>query len=177
MMYPEIEWTVLALFRLEDPKRISKFHRAVSRLEAEGIMGDLDEGPQNVLIDMYELQFAIKELLPVSSYDLIVTHGSESEFIKHRRYGETGQAVTSMWKNGMVTADHLWRFAYEEGTGKDLIDPSADADQSFKMPHKLWVCKKNIMTKGYGFTDDSLTTKAAPKKEAFRQLLLKDQGL
>lgn len=176
MMYPEIEWTVLALFGQEDPKRISKFHKAVSRLGAKGIMGHLDEGPENALIDMYELQFAILELLPVNSYDLIVTHGSEAEFIKHRRYEETGQAVASMFKNGMLTADHLWRFAYEEGIGKNLIDPSADADQSFKVSRKVWKCKKNIMARGYGFNDDSLTTKAVPQKEAYGLFLLKDRG-
>jgi LmbE family N-acetylglucosaminyl deacetylase len=168
LMHPEIRWTVLTLCRKSDPDRSAKFHKAMKMLRARGIMGNLDDGPEQMPLDCHEVQCAITEMLPSNSFDLILTHGFGGEYTRHRRHEETGQAVVTLWENGKLFAKEIWRFAYEDGDGRYLPKAVQDADLKIKLPNGIWQKKYDIITKIYGFVPDSFEAKAAPRKEAFR---------
>jgi hypothetical protein len=82
-MHPESKWIILTLCRMSDPDRSPKFDKAMNRLGATGIMGDLGDGPEQSPLDCYEVQCAITELLPSHNFDLIITHGSRGELRKN----------------------------------------------------------------------------------------------
>lgn len=168
LMHPEINWTVLTLCRLSDPDRSPKFNKAVKALGAKGIMGDLDDGPEQIPLDCYEVQYAITELLPSDNFDLILTHGERGEYTKHRRHKEVGNAVMTQWENEMLFAKEIWRFAYEDGDGKYLPKAARDADLKTILPYEIWRQKHDIITKIYGFAPDSFEAMTTPQKEAFK---------
>ena len=167
LMHPEINWTILTLCRLSDPDRSPKFNKAMKTLGAEGIMGDLDDGPEQILLDCHEVQCAIIELLPSNNFDLIITHGHGGEYTRHRRHEEVGKAVMALWESQRLFAKEIWRFAYEDGDGKYLPRAVQDADLKTKLPNKIWQRKYDIITNIYGLESDSFEAKSTPRKEAF----------
>jgi len=167
LMHPEIDWTILTLCRLSDPDRAPKFRKAMKALKAKGIMGDLDDGPEQIPLDCHEVKCAISELLPSDNFDLILTHGSGGEYTRHRRHEEVGRAVMALWENEKLFAKEIWRFAYEDGDGKYLPKADQDADLKTRLPNEIWQKKYEIITKIYGFATDSFEAKTTPKQEAF----------
>ena len=168
LMHPEIDWTILTLCRLSDPDRAPKFNKAMKVLGAEGIMGDLDDGPEQIPLDCHEVKDAISELLPSDDFDLILTHGSGGEYTRHRRHEEVGRAVMALLENENLFAKEIWRFAYEDGDGKYLPKAAKDADLKTKLSNEIWQQKHNIITKIYGFAPNSFEARATQRKEAFR---------
>jgi hypothetical protein len=152
---------------MSDPDRSPKFDKAMNRLGATGIMGDLDDGPEQSPLDCYEVQCAITELLPSNNFDLIITHGSRGEYTKHLRHEETGKAVLALWKSGKLSAKEIWMFAYEDSDQKYLPQPIQNADLHIKLPRKIWQKKYDIITKIYGFSEYSFEAKTTPRQEAF----------
>ena len=167
LMNPEINWTILTLCRLSDPDRSPKFRNAMRALSAKGIMGDLDDGPEQMPLDPQELRTAIIELLPCGNFDLIITHNPSGEYTRHRRHEETGQAITDLWKHEKLFAKQIWRFAYEDGGGSYLPKAVKDADIKIELPSRFWKEKYEIITKIYGFDKRSFEARTTPKKEAF----------
>ena len=167
LMHPEINWTILTLCRMSDPDRAPKFRKAMKVLRARGIMGDLDDGPEQIPLDCHEVQCAITELLPSNSFDLLITHGHGGEYTRHRRHEEVGKAVMALWKNEKLFAKEIWRFAYEDGDGLYLPKAVQGADLQIRLSNEIWQKKYYIITKIYGFVPDSFEAKTAPKKEAF----------
>lgn len=175
LMHPEVKWTILTLCRLSDPDRSPKFDRAMRALGAEGVMGDLDDGPEQIPLDCHEVKYAITELLPSDKFDLIITHGHGGEYTRHRRHEEIGKAVVALWENEKLFSKELWRFAYEDGDGKHLPRAVKDADLKIRLSNKIWQKKYDIITKIYGFEPEGFEAKTTPRKEAFRCFKLNDQ--
>lgn len=167
LMHPEINWTILTLCRMSDPDRSPKFNMAMNALGAEGIMGDLDDGPEQIPLDSHEVQCAIIDLLPSNTFDLIITHDLRGEYTRHRRHEEAGKAVMTLWENKKLLAKEIWRFAYEDGGRKYLPRAIQGADFKIRLSTSIWREKYDIMTKIYGFAPDSFEAKTTPKQEAF----------
>lgn len=167
LMHSESKWTVVTLCRRSDPDRAPKFFQALDRLKATGVMGDLDDGPEQSPLAGDEVQNTILELLPSKEFDLVITHGLGGEYTRHRRHEEAGKAVTALWESERVFAKEIWRFAYEDGGGKYLPLPVQDADIRTKLPDKIWQKKYDIITEVYGFGADSFEAKTTPREEAF----------
>ena len=62
--HPDWHCFILSLCRASDKNRAPKFYNALKILEAEGIMADLDDGPQQKPLDSYMVSSAILEGLP-----------------------------------------------------------------------------------------------------------------
>ena len=167
LMHPEIQWTVLTLCRKSDSDRSPKFHKAMQILNAKGIMGDLDDGPEQIPLDCNEVQCTITELLPFTNFDLIITHGPKGEYTRHRRHEEAGKAVMALRENRKLFSKAIWRFAYEDGGGKYLPKAVQDADLKINLSSEIRRKKYDIITKIYGFSADSFEAQAAPREEAF----------
>jgi LmbE family N-acetylglucosaminyl deacetylase len=167
LMHPESEWTVITLCRKSDPDRAPKFCKALERLQATGVIGDLDDGPEQLPLDTRKVQTTIVELLPSHSFDVIFTHGLHGEYTRHRRHEETAKAVKALWGNRGLFAKELWMFAYEDGGGKYLPRSIDNADFKVELPNEIWRKKYDIITNVYGFRPDGFEAKTTPKEEAF----------
>ncbi|UCF00511.1 MAG: PIG-L family deacetylase [Planctomycetota bacterium] len=167
LMHPDVRWTVITICRKSDTDRAPKFFQAMENLGATGVMGDLDDGPEQFPLVGREVQDKILELLAPDRFDLIITHGLWGEYTRHLRHEETAKAVMTLWESEKLFAKQVWRFAYEDGGGKYLPRPVKDADIYVRLPDDIWRKKIKIITEIYGFGNDSFEAEAAVRDEAF----------
>jgi LmbE family N-acetylglucosaminyl deacetylase len=168
LSHPSWKWFILTLTRKSDEERARKFYKVLKILGAEGIMGDLDDGPEQKPLEKNEMEETILQLLPLINYDLIITHHPLGEYTRHLRHEETAKAVISLWNSGKITTKELWTFAYEDG-GKQYFPRAVRTDTLFKvLPDKTWQKKYNLITENYGFNKNSWEAETTPKEEAFK---------
>ncbi len=167
LMHPDSRWTVVTLTRQSDPDRAPKFYKALERFNARGVMGDLDDGPEQKPLRSVDVQDAIMDLLPSDRLDLILTHGLWGEYTSHKRHEEVSKAVVALRDSERLRAGEIWMFAYDDKGGKRLPQPLPDADVYVRLPQDIWKRKYEIITEVYGFAPDSFEAKVTPKDEAF----------
>jgi LmbE family N-acetylglucosaminyl deacetylase len=158
---------VVSLCRKNDPDRSRRFLEALKIYQAEGIMGDMDDGPEQNPLDSKEIEKEILTLLPSGKFDLIITHSQCGEYTKHLRHEETSNAVLTLWHTGQLTASELWTFAYEDGNKKYYPLAVQSASIYTVLPRTIWQNKYRLITETYGFEKDSWEAKTTPASEAF----------
>ena len=168
LSHPEWSPFVLTLCRGQDPDRAPRFLKALEQLHATGAMGDLDDGPDQTVLPSAEVQAAILSLLPGRAFDLVLTHGPEGEYTRHRRHEEVSLAVSALCRDGEIQASRLLQFAYEDGGASYLPRPRPDAELHFPVGQATWARKYAIITGIYGFARTSWEAQTTPHIEAFR---------
>jgi len=164
---PSWKCFIVCLCRGNDTDRAPKFYKALKMLNAEGVMGELDDGPEQLPQDEMVLESIILELLPHQHFDRVITHNPNGEYTRHIRHEETGHAVKNLWQSGKISASELWNFAYEDGN-KEYYPKPVENSVVFKTLSKtVWLRKYRIITEIYGFTKDSWEAKTTPVAEAF----------
>ena len=167
--HPLNDWFIVCLCRANDCERSARFKNALVLLKAKGIMGNLDDGPDQHPLDETEVENEILKLLPDTHFDLIITHDFAGEYTKHLRHEEVNKAVISLWHNDKITANELWTFAYEDGK-KAYFPKAIDYANIFEaLSEKIWLRKYALITKTYGFKEDSWEAETTPLAEAFWQ--------
>jgi LmbE family N-acetylglucosaminyl deacetylase len=169
LLHPDVSWTIITLCRKSDTDRAPKFFKALEQYNAEGAMGDLDDGPDQKPLNSDIVQETILELLPELHFDLVITHSTSGEYTRHLRHEETAQAVFALWNSGKLRAEEVWSFAYEDGQKKYLPRPEQNADLHIKLTYNIWERKYKIITEIYGFDKESFEARTTPKEEAFRR--------
>jgi LmbE family N-acetylglucosaminyl deacetylase len=167
--HPAWRWFVLSLCRGSDPDRAPRFFNALKLLGAEGKMEDLDDGPEQSPLEKAEIENAVLRSLPVTQFNLILTHSPAGEYTRHRRHEETGAAIISLWHAGKIQTGRLWMFAYEDGKKQHLPQPIKSAHIYQDIPGELWKHKYELITKNYGFNENGFEAKTTPRAEAFWQ--------
>lgn len=167
LMHPEWEWEIYTLCRASDTDRVTKFYRALSNLGVTGSMADLDDGVEQKPLSEVEVYQTILEFVGKRCFDLLLTHGPEGEYTRHRRHEETSKAVLTLWTEGKVRANALWFFAYTDGDGKSLPRAEKDAHLTKRLSDSIWKEKYRIITEVYGFASESWEARTTPKVEAF----------
>jgi LmbE family N-acetylglucosaminyl deacetylase len=167
LMHPDSCWTVVTLTRGRDGDRAPRFHQALEHYGAAGIMGDLDDGPEQKPLRVIEVEDAIMSLLPSQRYDLVLTHGLWGEYTRHRRHEEVAKAVVALRQREQLRTGAIWMFAYEDGGGKHLPRPILNSDVYIRLPREVWEHKYRLITEVYGFGPDSVEARTTPKEEAF----------
>ncbi len=167
LMHPDSCWTIVTLTRRSDPDRAPKFQKALEHYVAKGIMGDLDDGPDQKPLRTVEVEDAIVELLPSHRYDLILTHSLWGEYTRHRRHEEVGRAVMALRESQRLSTGDIWMFAYDDDDGRHLPRPAANSDVHVRLPQEIWEHKYRIITDVYGFASDSFEARTTPREEAF----------
>ena len=79
LSHPEWEVFILCLCRKSDKNRAPKFYKVLKILGADGIMGDMDDGPEQIPLDNTEVENTILQLLPNRHFNLIITHNLTGE--------------------------------------------------------------------------------------------------
>lgn len=165
--HPQHNWFIVCLCRAGDSERKLRFENALKILNAKGVMGDLDDGPDQAPLDEKLLEAEIERLLPPIHYDLILTHDAKGEYTKHLRHQELNKAVVSLWQDKKIVTSELWTFAYEDGN--KTYFPKAIEEASIYEPllEVIWLRKYDLMTKTYGFEMSSWEAETTPLAEAF----------
>ena len=83
LSHPSWNCFIVSVCRGNDIERAPKFYQALKVLKSEGIMGDLDDGPDQFPLDEEEVEQAILNLLPEKHYDLIISHNPNGEYTRH----------------------------------------------------------------------------------------------
>ncbi len=166
---PSCEWFIVSLCRGNDPDRAPKFYEALKVLKAKGIMGDLDDEPEQKPLKEKEVENTILDLLPTKHFDLIISHNPNGEYTRHIRHEETGKAVIKLWNTNKITANEYWAFAYEDGKKKYFPKPDENAGIYSILTKRIWQRKYSIITETYGFEKSSFEAETTPKAEAFWQ--------
>jgi LmbE family N-acetylglucosaminyl deacetylase len=169
LSHPEWRCFIICLCRKNDPDRAPKFAKTLKVLGDYGIMGDLDDGPEQSPLSGNEVQDAIWKLLPSFHFDLVITHSINGEYTRHRRHEEVGKAVIQLWHACRLFTSELWAFAYEDGHKTYYPRPVKDAPVYNWLPEPLWNLKYSIITDTYGFEKDSWEARTTPRAEAFWQ--------
>lgn len=165
---PDVHWHIISLSRHNDPDRAPRFARILHTLGATGTMGHLDDGPEQKPLAAFDVQQAILEQVPPNHYDLILTHGPQGEYTRHRRHEETFRAVADLWQNQQLSANsELWLFAYEDGSRQYLPRAMTSAHVQLTLPEELWKTKYRLVTEIYGFAPTSWEAQVTPRAEAF----------
>jgi LmbE family N-acetylglucosaminyl deacetylase len=160
---------IACLCRKSDKERSLRFYNALKIFKSEGIMGDLDDGPEQKPLETKEIKQTILKLLPRYRFDLIITHNPAGEYTRHLRHEEISNAVIQMWYAGKISANELWTFAYEDGNKDYYPRPVEKAAIYQVLTKQIWAMKYSIITDTYGFEKDSFEAKTTPKTEAFWQ--------
>jgi LmbE family N-acetylglucosaminyl deacetylase len=167
--HPSWKWFVVCLCRGSDEERAPRFQNALKILKTEGLMGDLDDGPEQQPLDENEIERVILGLLPPWHFDLLITHSPTGEYTRHIRHEETGRAVIKLWHSAKLSASELWTFAYEDGNKQYYPISIENAPVHEKLSKMTWLRKYRIITRTYGFEKSSFEAKTTPLSESFRQ--------
>jgi len=158
---------VVSLCRKNDTDRSKRFFEALKIYDAEGIMGDLDDGPDQKPLNTNDIEQEILNLLPSGKFDLIITHSESGEYTKHLRHQETSLAVLNLWKTGRLIASELWTFAFEDGNKEYYPLAVQNASVYTTLTQPIWQKKYKLITETYGFDKQSWEAKTTPVAEAF----------
>ena len=163
------QWFIVCLCRGSDKERAPRFYKALQVLKSEGIMGDLDDGPEQKPLDEKEVECAILDLLPPKHFDLIISHNTTGEYTRHVRHEEASKAVIKLWHAGKISTNELWTFAYEDGNMEYYPRPVENAPIYRTLTKRIWVRKYSLITETYGFEKNSFEAKTIPMAESFWQ--------
>ncbi len=169
LSHPECGWFIVSLCRGKDPDRAPKFYKALKVLQARGVMGDLEDGPEQKPLSAIEVETAILDLLPAKHFDMIISHSPAGEYTRHIRHEETGKAVINLWYANQIATNWYWAFAFEDGNKKYLPRPDEKATFNNALTKRIWERKYKIITELYGFEKDSWEAQTTPETEAFWQ--------
>lgn len=167
--HPSNNWFIISLCRASDTDRSTRFYNALNILNADGNMGDLDDGPDQQPLNEMVLENEILQLLPEIQFDLIITHHPLGEYTRHLRHEEVSKAVINLWHNKKIKTHELWTFAYEDGEKTYLPKAVENANLSEILSKDIWLKKYKIITETYGFEKSSWEARITPKTEAFWQ--------
>jgi len=169
LSHPSWKWFIVCLCRGNDKERAIRFCNALKILRSEGIMGCLDDGPEQRPLDEKEVERTILDLLPPQHFDLIISHNPTGEYSRHLRHEEVSKAVIKLWHIGKISASELWTFAYVDGNKEYYPGPVENAAIYRKLTKQIWLRKYSIITETYGFEKSSFEAKTTPRAEAFWQ--------
>jgi len=158
---------IVSLCRGNDPDRAPRFFEALKTLKSEGIIGVLDDGPDQVPLNIKEVENNILGLLPPKHFDLIITHNPSGEYTRHIRHEEVGEAVINLWNSDKIFASEIRLFAYEDGHKTYYPKAIENAAIYQTLTKRILYRKYSIITEIYGFEKESWEAKTTPVAEAF----------
>ena len=81
---PGRQYYIVSLCRKNDADRAPKFQKVLGVLGAQGMIGDMDDGPEQMPLPENDVRNAILQLLPEKHFDLIITHSIYGEYVQRQ---------------------------------------------------------------------------------------------
>ncbi|MGA2408627.1 MAG: PIG-L family deacetylase [Bacteroidales bacterium] len=169
LSHPAWQWFIVCLSRGNDKDRSIRFYDAIRTLKSEGIMGELDDGPEQKPLEESEVEQTILNLLPAKHFDLIISHNPTGEYTRHLRHEEAGKAVIKLWYTCKISASELWTFAYTDDNKKNYPVAVENASIYRSLKKRIWLRKYSIITEIYGFEKSGFEAETTPRAESFWQ--------
>ncbi len=169
LSHPSWKCFIVSLCRGSDTERAPRFYNALKVLRSEGIMGDLEDGPDQHPLDENEIERVILDLTPQKHFDIVITHNPSGEYTRHIRHEEVSKAVIKLWSSGKIDASELWTFAYEDGGKAYYPRPVETAPVYRTLTRRIWLRKYSIITETYGFEKGGFEAETTPRSESFWQ--------
>lgn len=177
MDHPSWQRFIVCLCRANDPDRAPRFYEALKVLRSEGIMGDLDDGPEQKPLDESTVEQTVLDLLPPGHFDLIITHNPSGEYTRHLRHEEVSRAVIKLWHADKISTGELWTFAYEDG-GKQYLPKAVENATIYQdLAKQTWLKKYRLITEVYGFEKSGFEAETSPRAEAFWQFTNSEEAV
>lgn len=176
LSHPLWKCFIVSVCRGNDTNRAPKFYKVLKILKAEGIMGNLDDEPEQQPLEESEVEGIILDLFPPEYFDLIITHNPSGEYTRHLRHEEVSKAVINLWQGGKIFANELWTFAYEDGNKNYYPRPVENAPIYHKLTKRTWFRKYSIITETYGFEKTSWEAETTPRSESFWKFKNSDEA-
>jgi len=168
LQHRDWDWYLVTLCRAGDPDRAPRFRKLLSHIGARGIMGNLDDNPEQTPLEIEEVKVILLSLLPEGGdFQICLTHGPAGEYTRHLRHEETSRAVLTLWEEGLLCTQELWMFAYQDDGGQSLPSVHPNAHRIIDLENELWESKYHIITGIYGFRPESWEAKTTPTREGF----------
>ncbi len=167
LSHPDWNWYIVSLCRGSDTDRAPRFYKTLSILNSGGVIGNLDDGPDQNPLDEDLVEESIINLIPNQHFDLIISHNPTGEYTRHIRHNEVSRAVIRLWCNNNLFTNELWTFAYEDGGGKYFPKPVKKAHIYNKLTASQYLTKQRILTETYGFEKNSFEARTSSKYESF----------
>jgi len=161
------KYFIVCLCRASDTERALNFYNALTVYNAQGKMGDIDDGPEQNALNENDVQSILLDLLPEKHFDLIISHNPSGEYSKHLRHEEVSSAVINLWNAGKISTKELWTFAYNDGNKQHYPEPDKKASIYTTLTKKIWIRKYRLITETYGFEKNSWEAETTPKAESF----------
>jgi LmbE family N-acetylglucosaminyl deacetylase len=166
------DWTIISLCRKNDADRMPKFMKVCERLNAKGIISDLDDEKLTPL-STEEVIKKIKEVLPQNYFDSVYTHGENGEY-GHIRHKEVHRAVNELIDKGGLKCEKVFFFDYIVGNqevpsapGLKAAIPRKDAKIKLNLSKDNFKKKRLLVNHEYGFRGDSFEVLSCAKTETF----------
>lgn len=167
LSHPAWKCFIVCLCRGSDEDRSTRFYNVLRILKAEGIMGDLNDGPEQKPLERNEVEQTILKLIPAGPFDLIISHNPNGEYTRHIRHEETGKAVIKLWNADKISTTELWTFAYTDDNKKHYPMADENADICRTLMKRIWLRKYRIITETYGFEKNGFEAQTTPRAESF----------
>ena len=160
------ETTIVCLCRKNDLDRAPKFREVCNILNAKCFISDLDDSEQGDCkkITNKDIISRIKPFIE-DKYDLIFTHGENGEY-GHLRHIEVHNAVIEMLNEKLLQSPQVFFFAYVK-KGEDCHVDSR-ASKFISLNSVELKMKKELITKIYGFREESFEERSSRNEEAFK---------
>ena len=130
-------------------------------------MADMDDGCKQTPLPLEQVEAVVAGMLSEHRYDLMLTHGPQGEYTRHRRHEECCHAVVALWRSNRVETKQMAMFAYEDGGGTFLPRVRADADWKETLTTRIWLEKRRLITGLYGYEPKSWEAQCTPRIEGF----------
>lgn len=167
---PQWEKVIFTFTRESDKDRNPKFFRVCEYLGAKGLMGNIDDGPEQKPLCYYEYKNTLDLKIEEREYDFIITHNPFGEYTRHLRHEETSIAILLMLGEKILKTKELWFFNYSDNLKKNFPKFKEDSDLLVELDEETFNNKKKIICEIYGFSENSWEAQAIPKVEGFKIL-------
>lgn len=152
-------WFIVCLSRSQDVDRGKRFKKALKRLNASGVMGNMNDSTDLKPICEAEVENAILALMPRKHFNIILSHNPKGEYTRHLRHEEAGKAVIKLWQAGKIFTEVLLVFAYDDENKKQYPEAMPNASVYEELPSSIWQKKYKIISEIYGFAKNSWEAK------------------
>jgi LmbE family N-acetylglucosaminyl deacetylase len=161
-------WKIVTLCRGSDADRAPRFLEVIKHLGATGIMGDVNDGPEQHPLSPRDVREAVLELLVRERrFDVLFTHSPRGEYTRHRRHEEVGRAICDLWTAGELDLGELRMFAYDDAGHSRYPAAIGTAHITVRLPPEIFREKLRIITEMYGFPPEGWEARACPQVEGF----------